>query len=116
MHGCVATGPIRVCNGDMDAVNPCEHLDTIRYDAKPSADGCEDCLAAGGEWVHLRMCQECGHVGCCDSSLSRHATAHAQRTGHLVVRSFEPGEGWFYCYADNVAFEIASAPPAYSHP
>lgn len=100
----------------MDGPSPCGHLDALSFDAKPSAEGCEDCLATGGRWVHLRMCQECGHVGCCDSSPGRHATAHAQRTGHLVVRSFEPGEGWFYCYADEVVFEVASAPAAYSHP
>jgi hypothetical protein len=99
----------------MNTMQRCTHLDTIDYDAAPSADGCEDCLATGGEWVHLRMCQECGHVGCCDSSPNRHATAHAQREGHVVVRSFEPGESWFFCYADQIAFEIAAAPPAPSH-
>jgi len=99
----------------MNSMERCTHLDTIDYEAAPSADGCEDCLANGGGWVHLRMCQECGHVGCCDSSPSRHATGHAQRAGHVVVRSFEPGESWFFCYADEIAFEIASAPPAPSH-
>ena len=97
-------------------MDTCTHVDSIRFDVDPSADGCEDCLAIGGTWVHLRMCQQCGHVGCCDSSPNRHATAHAQASEHVVIRSFEPGEDWFYCYADDVAFEIASAPLAHSHP
>jgi uncharacterized UBP type Zn finger protein len=93
----------------------CTHLDTIDANAAPSADGCEDCLAIGAWWVHLRMCQRCGHVGCCDSSPNRHATAHHRATSHPLVRSFEPGEDWFYCYADDVAFELPDAPPAPSH-
>ena len=84
-------------------------------ESTPSDDGCHECLAAGGRWVHLRMCQECGHVGCCDSSPSRHATAHFHETAHPIVRSFEPGEDWFYCYADDLAFEIDGAGPAPSH-
>jgi len=92
----------------------CTHLDTLNA-ATPSDDGCHECLAAGGRWVHLRMCQECGHVGCCDSSPNRHATAHFHATAHPIVRSFEPGEGWFYCYADDLAFEIDGAQPAPSH-
>jgi uncharacterized UBP type Zn finger protein len=93
----------------------CAHLDTIDANAVPSADGCEDCLAIGAWWVHLRMCQRCGHVGCCDSSPNKHATAHHRATSHPLVRSFEPGEDWFYCYADDVAFELPDAPPAPSH-
>jgi len=93
----------------------CSHLDTIR-DVEPSSTGCEDCQRIGGWWVHLRVCQECGHVGCCDSSPNRHATAHWHASGHPVVRSFEPGEDWYWCYADDVMFEIAGAPPAPSHP
>jgi hypothetical protein len=61
------------------------------------------------------MCQTCGHVGCCDSSPARHATAHFHDGGHPIVRSFEPGEGWFYCYEDDLAFELSSAPPAPHH-
>jgi uncharacterized UBP type Zn finger protein len=61
------------------------------------------------------MCQTCGHVGCCDSSPARHATAHFHAAGHPVIRSFEPREGWFYCYADDLAFELPSAPPAPHH-
>ena len=93
----------------------CAHLDTIHYEASPSADGCEDCLRIGGSWVHLRMCQECGHVGCCESSPNKHARAHSSAAQHPIVRSFEPGEDWFYCYPDEYGFEIASAPEAPSH-
>ncbi|MGL5816234.1 MAG: UBP-type zinc finger domain-containing protein [Phycicoccus sp.] len=93
----------------------CTHLDTIDEHATPSADGCEDCLRAGGSWVHLRMCRQCGHVGCCDSSPARHATAHHGATRHPVVQSFEPGEDWLYCYADDVAFEIPALEPSPAH-
>ena len=92
----------------------CTHLDTVR-DVTPSDDGCHECLQSGGRWVHLRTCQECGHVGCCDSSPNRHATAHFHTETHPLVRSFEPGEEWFYCYLDDVAFEVANAPVAPSH-
>ncbi len=83
----------------------CTHLDTI-HDVTPSAQGCEDCLKAGGTWVHLRLCRECGHMGCCDSSPSKHATAHFHATDHPIVQSAEPGEDWLYCYVDDVAFEL----------
>ena len=77
----------------------CSHLGQVR-EVVPSANGCEDCLRSGGRWVHLRMCMTCGHVGCCNSSPNRHATAHFEATGHPIVRSFEPGEDWLYCYPD----------------
>jgi hypothetical protein len=93
----------------------CEHLDTVE-DVEPSAEGCEDCLAIGGRWVHLRMCQQCGHIGCCDSSPNRHATAHWREAGHPLVRSFEPGEDWWWCYPDELMFEVHGAPPSPSHP
>jgi uncharacterized UBP type Zn finger protein len=67
-------------------------------DVTPSADGCEDCLEIGDDWVHLRLCLTCGHVGCCDDSPNRHATAHFQHTQHPIIRSFEPGESWRWCY------------------
>jgi uncharacterized UBP type Zn finger protein len=92
----------------------CTHLDTITG-APPSGPGCQECLATGGVWVHLRMCQTCGHVGCCDASPGRHATAHFHLTSDPLVRSFEPGEDWFWCYVDDVAFELA-LPPGPSHP
>lgn len=72
----------------------------IDVEARPSGTGCADCDAASppGWWVHLRRCAACGHIGCCDTSPAQHATAHSQQTGHQVIRSFEPGEDWFYDY------------------
>jgi hypothetical protein len=64
----------------------------------PSGTGCMECDAAGGWWVHLRRCTACGHIGCCDSSPAQHADAHARSSGHPIVRSFEPGESWFWNY------------------
>lgn len=81
----------------------CEHLEAAA-DRRPepgSRSGCEDCARLGlHEWAHLRMCTECGHVGCCDSSPRQHATEHHRGTGHPVIRSFEPGETWAWCYVD----------------
>ena len=94
----------------------CEHLDQAYHPAAPGSTGCVDCEAIGGRWVHLRVCQACGHVGCCDSSPNRHATAHAESSGHPLIRCFEPGEEWYYCYADKVDFDLDDAPPAPSHP
>lgn len=94
---------------------PCEHLDTIG-DAPPDSTGCGDCLRIGSTWLHLRRCAACGHVGCCDSSPKRHATAHFRETGHPLVQSYEPGEEWFWCYADEVGFELPGRPPSPSHP
>jgi len=94
----------------------CSHLDTVQ-DVEPSSEGCEDCLRMGGHWVHLRLCMSCGHVGCCDNSPNRHATAHAaEHPDHPLIRSFEPGEEWWWCYIDEIAFEVEGAPPAPSHP
>jgi hypothetical protein len=96
--------------------DPCTHLDTAR-DVVPSADGCEDCLRTGGRWVDLRECQSCGHIGCCDNSPNRHATAHFNaHPDHPLIRSFEPGENWWWCYVDEVGFDVEGAPPARSHP
>ncbi len=82
----------------------CSHLDEITITQLPEAvDGCEDCLRIGDPWLHLRLCLECGHVGCCDDSPNRHATAHAEASGHRIIRSLEPGELWSWCYADEVA-------------
>ena len=78
----------------------CEHLESIPLDSVPSG-GCEDCLAIGDTWVHLRFCVVCGKVGCCESSKNQHARKHAEATDHPVVRSKEPGEYWAYCYADD---------------
>jgi hypothetical protein len=86
---------------------PCTHLDTIQVLELPdSIPGCEDCLKIGGSWVHLRMCQSCGHIGCCDSSPNRHASAHARAVGHPIAKSAEPGEDWSWCYVDEVAFVV----------
>lgn len=82
----------------------CQHLSQIR-EVTPSAEGCEDCLRLGETWVHLRLCEFCGHVGCCDSSPNKHATKHFHQTGHPIIKSFEPGEEWGYCYVDDAFFE-----------
>ena len=93
----------------------CSHMDTIE-EVAPSGDGCVECLQMGARWVHLRRCATCGHVGCCDSSPNKHATAHFRTIHHPVVQSFEPGEDWYWCYVDDMAFEIEGAPPSPSHP
>jgi uncharacterized UBP type Zn finger protein len=95
-------------------VNACTHLDSIR-DVDPSGNGCVECLRDGGRWVHLRRCTSCGHIGCCDNSPGRHATAHFHETEHPLVQSFEPGEDWYWCYVDEIAFEDESAPASPSH-
>jgi uncharacterized UBP type Zn finger protein len=79
----------------------CAHAGTVRA-VRPSAPGCEECLRDGHRWVHLRICMTCGHVGCCDDSAGKHATAHFRATGHPIVRSLEPGETWGWCYVDQV--------------
>ena len=85
---------------------PCTHLDHVQVLELPeSVPGCEDCLATGGRWLHLRICLECGHVGCCDDSPNKHATAHASRE-HPIIRSLEPGERWSWCFPDEVAMII----------
>jgi hypothetical protein len=96
-------------------VDACKHLDDVD-EVVPSSDGCEDCLRIHGSWVHLRLCMTCGHVGCCDSSPNHHATAHFhEHPDHPIIRSFEPGEDWWWCYADNLFFEVEGAPPSPSH-
>jgi uncharacterized UBP type Zn finger protein len=83
----------------------CSHLNQIR-DVTPQSDGCAECLATGGRWVHLRMCLECGYVGCCDSSPGKHATGHFHTTHHPVMRSVEPGEAWGWCFVDEVQLDL----------
>jgi hypothetical protein len=86
----------------------CSHIDGIQVTKLPEAiAGCEDCLAIGSTWVHLRMCQSCGRIGCCDSSPHRHASTHADNARHPIARSAEPGEDWSWCYVDNVPFVVA---------
>jgi uncharacterized UBP type Zn finger protein len=93
----------------------CEHLGSLAapraQPVRPSSLGCKECLESGDRWVHLRLCMACGHVGCCDSSRNRHATRHFHATKHPVVKSFEPGEDWAWCYVDQ---EMAEAIPAFA--
>lgn len=78
---------------------PCEHFALI-HDVEPGTDGCEECLAMGDTWIHLRLCRTCGHVGCCNESRNMHATRHFESTGHPIIQSFEPGEDWMWCFVD----------------
>ena len=91
---------------NLERVDTCTHLDQVTVERPEQVAGCEDCLAIGGRWVHLRVCRSCGHVGCCDSSPNRHASAHARASAHPIVSSVEPGEDWSYCYVDDVAFVL----------
>ena len=84
----------------------CAHRDQVA-DVEPRTQGCEECLATGDRWVHLRLCLTCRHVGCCDSSTNKHATRHYHATKHPLVKSLEPGEQWAWCYADEAFFEDA---------
>src|SRR4051812_8283726 len=101
----------------IDLSNPCGHVtkDTPRETHRPTK-GCEDCLKIGGRWVHLRRCAECGHVGCCDDSPNKHATAHWHESGHPVIQSFEPGEDWFWDYASGQIVRGTPLAPPTSHP
>jgi hypothetical protein len=86
---------------NVDLSAPCTHVGQAKiHSVKRPAKGCEDCLKIGGRWVHLRECLSCGHIGCCDSSPNRHATAHFHATRHPIVSSAEPGEVWCWCYVD----------------
>jgi uncharacterized UBP type Zn finger protein len=85
----------------------CTHLDTIQVTSLPqNVAVCEECLRIGGQWAHLRLCLTCGHVGCCDSSPNRHATAHARSSQHPVIRSLEAGEEWCWCYEDEIVSRV----------
>jgi uncharacterized UBP type Zn finger protein len=85
----------------------CDHLDQIELRELPeSVEGCEECLRTGGKWLHLRICLTCGKVGCCDSSPNRHATAHYRESNHPIIRSLESGEGWSWCYIDEVGLVV----------
>ena len=86
----------------------CSHIRSIeRFDLPAEVRGCEECLALGMAWVHLRMCQTCGHIGCCDNSPGRHATAHFEQSRHPIARSAEPGEDWSWCYEDRVMLRLS---------
>ena len=91
----------------------CPHFDQIRA-VKPSAKGCEDCLAIGDAWIGLRLCLICGHVGCCDDSKNTHATLHFHATQHPLIRSLEPGEKWGWCYVDKKYFPSMPRSPGRS--
>jgi uncharacterized UBP type Zn finger protein len=92
----------------------CTHLDEVDPEVGPRSPGCEECLATGGTWMHLRLCMHCGHIGCCDQSPGRHGTAHFKDTGHPLIQSFEPGEDWWWCFVDEVVFTVPDL-PVYSH-
>jgi len=92
------------------------HRRGINPELKPSGDGCVECLATGGWWLHLRRCAECGHIGCCDSSPAQHASQHARSSGHPVIASFEPGEDWFYDYEQEAMIPCTELAPPRSHP
>jgi uncharacterized UBP type Zn finger protein len=83
----------------------CTHLSFVET-ATPNANGCEECLAIGDTWVHLRLCRTCGHVGCCDDSKNKHATKHFRSTRHPIITSLEPGEYWSWCYVDEFEVEL----------
>ncbi len=82
----------------------CTHLNQIKVDSTDMYV-CEDCVKTGDDWVHLRLCLSCGHVGCCDSSKNKHATKHHRASGHPLIRSAEPGENWMWCYVDDTFVE-----------
>ncbi len=84
----------------------CEHEKQIVPGVKRSGDGCVECLKLGMQWVHLRECLICGHVGCCDSSAGKHATKHFGHTRHPVMKSVEPGESWGWCYVDGKMLDL----------
>ncbi len=83
----------------------CSHLQIAEVPAARTPDGCEDCLAMGSTWFHLRLCLTCGKVGCCDQSVNRHARKHAEGDGHPAVKSFQPDEEWGYCFPDDIYVE-----------
>lgn len=85
-------------------------------DVLPSGSGCAECEASAGWWFHLRRCAQCGHIGCCDSSPSQHASAHAREQDHPWIRSYEPGEDWFYNYAEDKLYEGPDLAPPQHHP
>lgn len=83
----------------------CAHIAQLQPVEPRTPEGCEECLAAGDDWVHLRLCLSCGHVGCCNDSKNKHATKHFIAAHHPVIRSFEPGETWMFCYVDDLFIE-----------
>ena len=82
----------------------CRHIMSVVV-VEPASDVCDECVALGDDWVHLRACLSCGNVGCCDQSKNKHATRHYRKTNHLLIQTIEPGEDWIYCYADDVMMQ-----------
>jgi uncharacterized UBP type Zn finger protein len=87
----------------------CHHIAHLKPQPPKTPEGCEECLKMGGQWVHLRLCLSCGHVGCCDSSPNRHATKHFHETKHPVMTSLEPDERWAWCFVDEEAVDVPKA-------
>ena len=83
----------------------CSHMSSV-HQITPSAKGCQECLEIGSDWVHLRLCRECGHVGCCDDTLHRHATAHFHASRHPIIEGYDPPEGWGWCFVDEVMVDL----------
>ena len=98
--------PPRSFGWGWENMSDCSHSSHI-HKVTPQTKGCEECLKMGDTWVHLRLCLECGHVGCCDSSKNKHATKHFHRTKHPIMRSIEPGETWGWCFVDEVELDFA---------
>jgi hypothetical protein len=93
---------------------PCLHARDVAPVPPRTPDGCEDCLRIGATWVHLRLCLHCGHVGCCDSSPNRHARRHFQKVQHHpLMASFEPGERWAWCFADETDLDVPEVAEPY---
>jgi uncharacterized UBP type Zn finger protein len=101
-------------------MSACAHLEPFlaphRAPVHPASNGCQECLETGDPWVHLRLCLACGHVGCCDDSPNRHATGHFHATAHPVMKSFEPGEDWAWCYVDGKGVKAIPRFPEESPP
>jgi len=93
-------------------LSTCAHVNEVREVTPKTPGGCEECLAIGSDWVHLRLCLSCGHVGCCDNSPNKHATKHFRSLRHPIIRSFEPGEDWGWCYVDDLLMEPAPHAPS----
>ena len=93
-----------------------DEVEGIDVAVPPSGNGCVECDADGGWWVHLRRCAQCGHIGCCNSSPAKHATAHWRTTGHPIIQSFEPGETWYWDYRSDQYFEGPELAPPRQYP
>lgn len=92
----------------------CSHVDQVD-DPSPRTEGCEECMKMGDDWVHLRRCLSCGHVGCCDSSKNKHATKHFRQTQHPIIQAFQSDDDWLWCYVDQLFMEPRS-PRGEAHP